>query len=189
MSETLGPIHTWVFNKIKFQEKEVERLLSLKDGLNVDDAAGVVEKGTLEEIVDIKNIHGFLQIRINITEKRLALTVERLLDSGIKLDKIKETLFEFGVENSFEKTTRPQKAYENLNALMVNGMPCDKVEIVVKNTESRVVFHDNLDIHTEYWKNKETYQILKDEVIKGLLSNTNLSYSHLEERTFLLEEN
>lgn len=188
MSVNLGPIHTWVFNKIKFQEKEVERLLTLKEGLNIDDVAGVVEKGTLEEIIDIKNIHGFLQIRINITEKRLALTVEQLLDSGIELAEIKKTLFDFGVENSFDKSVGPQKAYENLNGLMVNGMPCDKVEVVIENTESKVVFQENSDIHTEYWKNKETYQILKDEVIKGLLSNTNLSYSHIDERTFVLEE-
>jgi hypothetical protein len=189
MSATLGPIHTWVFNKIKFQEKEVERLLTLKEGLNVDDAAGVVEKGPLEEVIDIRNIHGFLQIRINITENRLALTVEQLLESGITLDEIKKTLFAFGVENSFEESTNPQKAYENLNALMVNGMPCDKVEVVIENTPSKVIFHENLDIHTEYWNNKETYQILKDELIKGLISKTNLLYSHLEDRTFVLEEN
>lgn len=189
MSASLGPIHIWVFNKIKFQEKEVERLLSLKEGLDIDGAAGIVEKGTLEEIIDIQNIHGFLQMRINITENRLALTVENLLESGITLDEIKKTLYEFGVENAFDASVKPQKAYENLNALMVNGMPCDRVEAVIENTENRVVFHENVDIHTEYWKNKETYQILKDEVIKGLISKTNLTYSHLEDRTFVLEEN
>lgn len=189
MSATLGPIHNWVFNKIKFQEQEIETLLSLKDGLDIDGEAGIVEKGTLEEIIDIQNIHGFLQIRINITEKRLALTVEKLLESGISLDEIKEVLYNFGVKNAFNSSIKPQKAYESLNGLMVNGMPCDRVEVVVENNENKVVYHENKDIHTEYWTNKEIYQILKDEVIKGLISKTNLTYSHLEDRTFVLEEN
>jgi len=189
MSATLGPIHNWVFNKIKFQEKEIEALLQLEEGLNgkIDAEAGIVEKGELAEIIDIANIHGFLQMRINITEKRLALTVESLLSDGISLDTIKQTVKEFAESNCIDGDTGVQKAYEYLNGLLVNGMPCDKVETVIENSEYKIVYVENLDIHTQYWNNKETYQVLKDVLIEGLLSKTNLSYSHEKAHEYVIE--
>lgn len=188
MSATLGPIHTWVFNKIKFQEKQVERLLTLDQSIDVDEVAGIVEKGSLEDIIDIKNIHGFLQIRINITEKRLALCAEKLIENGFSIERIKKEIFDFGVENALPENCQPQKAYETLNSLLVNGMPCDRIETIIETTERKVVFQENKDIHTEYWTNKKLFQILKDELINGLLSTTKITYSHLDERTFVLEE-
>jgi hypothetical protein len=189
MSEQIGPIHNWVFNKIKFQEKEVATLLALSDKVNVDDVAGTVEKGNLIDIVNTPNIHAFLQERIHITERRLAMSVESLLKNGFTLEDIKKTLFDFGAANAFDSAVSAPKAYELLSALMVSGMPCDRIESVEEKSETRIIFKENKDIHTEFWNDKSLYQVLKDEVIKGLLSRTALSYSHKAEREFVIEEN
>ncbi|MBK5201070.1 MAG: hypothetical protein JJE21_05995 [Spirochaetaceae bacterium] len=188
MNEQIGPIHNWVFNKIKFQETEVEELLKLSVGLNIDVVAGTIEKGELQDIVNTPNIHTFLQERIYITEKRLALSVETLLEKGITLEVIKETLFNFGLSNSFDSSVSAQKAYELLGKLMVSGMPCDRIESVKGITDTKIIYKENKDIHSEYWNDKALYQVLKDEVIKGLLYKTTLSYSHLTEREFVIEE-
>lgn len=188
MSEQIGPIHNWVFNKIKFQESEVEELLKLSDELNIDEQAGTIEKGELIDIINTINVHKFLQDRINITEKRLALSVETLLKQGISLETIKETLFNFGVKNGFDSSVSPQKAYELMNNLLVTGMPCDRIESVIEISDKKIVYKENKDIHSEYWNDKSLHQVLKDEVIKGLLKKTTLSYSHSDEREFVIEE-
>lgn len=188
MNEQIGPIHNWVFNKIKFQEKEVEELLKLSPELNIDKIAGTVEKGELKDIINTTNIHSFLQERMEITEKRLKISVETLLKNNITIEIIKETLFNFGLKNAFNSSISAQEAYELLSKLMISGMPCDKIEIIKENTETKVVYKERKDIHSGFWTDKSLYQLLKDEVIKGLLFKTTLSYSHLAEREFIIEE-
>jgi len=184
--EMIGPIHNWVFNKIKFQESEVAELLQLSDGLNVD-AAGVVEEGNLSDFPQITNIHGFLQQRIIFTEQRLALAVETLLEKGISLDTIKTTLYNFGKNHAIEASLNASEAYKKLGTLLVNGMPCDRVETLLSDNTDEVTYQENTDIHSTYWTNKALYQELKDVLIEGLLSQTSLQYSH-SDKLFTIKE-
>ena len=87
MSAFLGPIHTWLYNKIKLQDELVNALIDAAVNENVagDEIKamltrryGELEKGDLEEICDPNNIHGWLQDRVSLVENRLAFAVTYL---------------------------------------------------------------------------------------------------------------
>lgn len=96
MSAFLGPIHNWLYNKIKFQEEliqYIQQLIISKDYGNsllsqMDQRYGVLEKGEPADIIDESDIHGWLQERITIVENRLAFLItmtteehpERIMD-------------------------------------------------------------------------------------------------------------
>ena len=66
MSAFLGPIHFWLYNKIRFQEGLSDRILSHakeQSWKNAGIIAGkyeISELKPLEELIDLRNIHGWL---------------------------------------------------------------------------------------------------------------------------------
>ena len=68
MSAFLGPIHIWLFEKIKFQENLNKHLIEMAavKGYNkeklaeVDSVCGVLEEGELADLIDGMNIHGWI---------------------------------------------------------------------------------------------------------------------------------
>ncbi|HKM35519.1 MAG TPA: hypothetical protein VJY54_12400 [Lachnospiraceae bacterium] len=90
MSFTLGPIHTWLFNKIRFQdllqrtilrdyEKDKDTTLSCQ----LDRRFGVLEEGELKDIIEEGNIHGWLQERVSLVENRFAFMVTQINQTPI----------------------------------------------------------------------------------------------------------
>ena len=79
MSLMLGPIHTWLFRKIKLQNELVDNIIAksielkyIEDDFKdmIDRRYGVLEDGDLADICDSSNIHGWLQSRITLVENR-----------------------------------------------------------------------------------------------------------------------
>lgn len=74
MSLFLGKIHYWLFNKILWFEKIEECVitLALEEGMDVKNIRNEIESKygkklenrNLEEIIDLENIHGWLQNRL-----------------------------------------------------------------------------------------------------------------------------
>ena len=91
MSAILGPIHHWLFRKIKIQNDLTNVLIATaKDkGLNVSALADIDEKfgslpeGDLGNIIDPTNIHGWLQDKIAIVERRIAYVAKNLTEGNI----------------------------------------------------------------------------------------------------------
>lgn len=85
MSAFLGPIHTWLFRKIKFQDELTNTILEIEAQeelvKRIDKAYVSLEQGELADIVDSANIHGWLQERISIVENRLAFVVTDILQN------------------------------------------------------------------------------------------------------------
>ena len=87
MSAILGPIHHWLFRKIQFQDAltgEILRKAKEKgyDGekLSRVDEMGTLPQGELGNIIDSANIHGWLQGKIALVERRLAAGVKIMLE-------------------------------------------------------------------------------------------------------------
>ena len=87
MSAFLGPIHHWLFNKITLfedLEKDTNRSVAAKYGdqaLTIQNEAeekygACIPELPLENLIDTNNIHGWLQNRISIAEKRQAETLK-----------------------------------------------------------------------------------------------------------------
>ena len=133
MSAFLGPIHYWLYKKIQFQEKLTKSLTVSYPSLlsSLDNRFGVVETAALEEVIDGSNIHGWLQAQIIIAEERYAGAVTGLLkDEKLSLDQVKEMIYNFGKNYQLKGTTATE-LYKELQDLLLDGMPCDHVNLPV----------------------------------------------------------
>lgn len=196
MSAFLGPIHTWLFTKIKFQDalnKEfVEKLgdRSLKEAL--DRRYGALEEGELAEIIDGSNIHGWLQERISLVENHLAyITLQLKEKDSTNLEKICQVAREFGKANAENNLESPRAAYDYLERLLVNGMPCDRVNALVEDGEDRLIWEQTIEIHGQYWEplgaDVNDYYKIRQAVIEGILEDSKISFEKNQAGDFILQ--
>jgi len=183
MSAFLGPIHHWLYNKVILQEEFIDRIFakSLEQGWDneleqktFERFGTAVENRPLEEIIDTKNIHGWLQDKISISEQRLAFVVTELLKGGShRLDELKQTAYQFGASHAAPKNANAVEAYKFLNDSLLDGMPCDRVNEVVEQGDDELKWCRTQCVHTQFWAAQngdiKVYYELKSEIIKGML--------------------
>ena len=197
MSAFLGPIHHWLYHKIKTQDELVEQLLVYPEEKQnrdlrskVDTLYGSLPQEALETVIDEKNIHGWLQEKVSMVEGRLAMVVTNMLKDGlIDMDTIRKIAYEFGKSYMpLSNDATPQSAYMKFNDTFVDGMPCDHVNVLISKDENEVVWKRSICVHESYWKEVDgdvsVYYDIRKEWIKGMLSGTNLTYTELEDGTF-----
>ena len=131
MSAFLAPIHTWLFNKIKLAqdlEKDIVNLhidkfkeSAIKIQKEANDIYGqYIEEKPLEDLIDVNNIHGWLQDRIKEVESRSAYIITKYYDM---YDEESRDLTESAyisqaikcAKNENNKSDSPKKAYISLN--------------------------------------------------------------------------
>ena len=199
MSTFLGPIHTWLYNKIKFQDAMVYRILYLAEEkgyskelrTRAGSRYGELEKGNLEDMIDTGNIHGWLQEKVSLVENRLAYVVTELLEPDHeRLSEIVNAVREFGKKNSGDKDVTVRKAYEYLESTLLNGMPCDRVNELVQETEDRLVWRQTQDIHGAYWAmihgNVNHYYTLRESLVEGMFDETGIEFHQIEDQVYEL---
>ena len=199
MSAFLGPIHTWLYNKIKFQDAMADEILHLAEEKEYAGELrnrtatryGVLEKGNLEDLIDTGNIHGWLQEKVSLVENRLAYVVTEILepDQG-RLSEVISVVREFGKRNSPDKDVTVRKAYEYLESTLLNGMPCDRVNEQIQETEDRLVWKQTQDIHGAYWAmihgNGEHYYTLRESLMEGMFEGTGIEFHQIEDQVYEL---
>ncbi len=197
MSAFLGPIHYWLYNKIKIQHDIIENIISLieeKDSrLNIREKTyekyGDEEIKPLEEVIDVNNIHGWLQNKISIEESRLAYAVSTILNENPNLlQDLKDFFKKEGAKVSdLSENDGLDKIYKTISDTLLDGMPCDRASIVVAQDENEIVWKRNQCVHENYWNSVDgdikNYYLLRDEFIKGMLEKTNVTYDKLDEVT------
>ena len=147
MSAFLGSIHHWLYGKIEFQNGLVERLSDMISKNGYDDGIlsemeqkyGAVEKGSLENMIDNSNIHGWLQDKIAAAENRLAFLVISTMDAHSEcMPDIANAVYEYGRSRKLSGKTSAEEVYRHLDNLLLNGMPCDRVNTVVSISQEAV---------------------------------------------------
>ncbi|QQK08268.1 hypothetical protein [Miniphocaeibacter halophilus] len=185
MSSFLGFIHYEMFRKIQFQNFIVDKILNIAKlhGYNyiVDNTneLGVLEEGNLEDIIDIKNIHGWLQERVGLVERKFALVTSQLIsENPLLTEEIRFLMYKLGKE---EKDYRnPKEAYELINSKFLDGMPCDKAIGIIEEKENLISYKVVTDMHLNFWnKNEKLYWDLRNEYINGVLSNSDYKLCEL----------
>ena len=179
MSKFLGPIHYWLYGKIEKQEALTKAFAEYATGKGWigDGKTYTKDLFPLEEAIDESNIHGWLQSQIHDAETRYANLVCVILKADEKrIGDLKQVAFDFGKRNVVEvnNATEAYSAFENF---FVNGMPCDRVNVVTKSADDKVIFEMTQDIHAPYWKNgyeSSVYYELRKSVMDGLLDGMNL---------------
>lgn len=169
MSKFLGPIHHWLFDKIKLYEnlesdiieKVEERLnISLSDiNTKLENKIGhKVPNRPLEELIDTNNIHGWLQNKISIAETRQAALITYIVDEygeegrniikecyrnqALKCGKDAKSQYDIG---------SAQAIYKALNNYILDGMPCDNVNNITVNEDNRLEWKVSNCLHKNYW--------------------------------------
>lgn len=196
MSAFLGPIHFWLYNKIKIQNEIVEETLdyatnSLNNNMRDDlyNKFGDGDLKPLDQVIDVTNIHGWLQERVNQVEKKLAYTVTELTKNNPENFQIIKDIFKSkGAEvSTFEKDSSLDEIYKAINDTLLDGMPCDRANSVVSQEDNEIIWKRNVCVHQQYWDDVQgdinDFYTLRDEFIEGLLSVTDVKYVKLNETT------
>ena len=193
MSAFLGPIHYWLYNKITLQDKMAEAVLELNENNNyvkglrqeTDAECDMIEKKPLEEMIDETNIHGWLQHKLNIVERRLAFVVTKILQAdATAYEKIEEVIYNLGIqvyEESKDSFESVKQVYQKLNDMLLDGMPCDHVNEMVSASSDEVVYRRTMCIHETYWSDVngsiENYYTLRSQFIAGYLKDSSFSFT------------
>ncbi|HHX71294.1 MAG: hypothetical protein WAO56_07580 [Miniphocaeibacter sp.] len=178
MSSFLGSIHYTMFRKIQFQNFIVEKILNIAKlhGYNyiVDNTneLGILEEGKLEDVIDKENIHGWLQERVDLVERKFALAISQLIiENPLLIKEIKLLMYKLGQEE--KDYTNPKEVYEIINFKFLDGMPCHKAIDIIEEKENSISYKVFTDMHLNFWnKNENLYWDLRNEYIKGVLSNS-----------------
>lgn len=179
MSRFLSAIHYFMYNKIQYLDwinRDLLEKFDLKEKREeVLRYAGSLEEGNLEDIINLENIHGWINQNISIVELGLAKTVDLILEKN-NLDDIKTYFYKLGLEEG-KKIEKPIQVFEKLNERFLDGMPCDRALELLKEDEDGIVWRENLEIHSKFWKDKGViYRELRNNFVKGLCKSCNLNY-------------
>lgn len=199
MSTFLGPIHYWVYGKIEFQNELVKKLSAMviekgysKEILSImEQKYDTIESDSLEKIIDLNNIHGWLQDKIAVVEKRLAFLVTALVaEKPDCIVDIMQTAYAFGESKKLSERKSVSEVYEYLDSLLLNGMPCDRVNFLISQDQNALVWQQTTDVHSVYWEEQHGnigyYYDIREKLISGILKGTGIAYKQLENQTYTL---
>ena len=206
MSLFLGKIHYWLYNKIQWAEQTEQALIHWASGQGLPAKQWASEARqkygdptggrALEEIVDTSNIHGSLQHFISCVELRQADLITRILEVNPSyLDELVKVNLEVGAaaadayvtrpENHGSRPDSPDRLFLALQDYVLEGMPCDRVNQAVSETEQEYVWQTTSCLHTQYWQQAggdvANFYVLRDAWVKGFIQKLNSSY-HYEKR-------
>ncbi|MGN1389701.1 MAG: hypothetical protein ACI4WR_08635 [Bulleidia sp.] len=175
MSAVLGPIHYWLYGKIGNQEELTAEIADLAEQNGwVGDTEHYQKKlPALETVIDEGNIHGWLQAQINDAETRYAdLVSEILAGDETRMDALCDAAEQFGERHAVQAGSS-EEAYKAFDDFFVNGMPCDRVNVMTVSGEDRVSWEMTQDIHEQYWHgNSAPYYAIRKSVMEGMLKNS-----------------
>ena len=160
MSENLGPIHYMMYDKIKFQDQITAYLLD-NDTSELDKIAKAVSKNPLEELIDQDNIHGWLDSKIDVVEKRLNYALGHS-------DNPKEKIFEFGKKIGHDKNfDNFNQIFSDLNMYLLDGMPCDNGLSAQVDDNGDLYLITNTNLHAKYENENINPEDSLDNVCEG----------------------
>lgn len=200
MSKFLGPIHHWLFNKIKFYEGlESDIIESIEEKLNIslseitaelkNKIGPPIENKPLEELINNNNIHGWLQNKITLAEIRQASLITFIWDKyGEKgIDIVKESYRNQALKSGenakskYDLSSAPL-LYKALNNYILDGMPCDNVNNITINEDNRLQWKVINCLHKNYWLDVngdlDTLYELREIWISNFVSSANPSFSY-----------
>lgn len=195
MSLFLGKIHYLLYNKIQANEDLLEEILKVAEFKNLPieeikkklyEAYGYPERRALETVIDEGNIHGWLQGKIESVENRTASLITSLIDDyKVELSEIENIYYENGkntMKNIEKADFLPSDLFGVIFNYLLEGMPCDRINRLVSNSETEIVWETTTCIHRKHWDKVsgavENFYVLRDAWIRGLLSEAGNKYTY-----------
>ncbi|MBB6218967.1 hypothetical protein HNQ80_005145 [Anaerosolibacter carboniphilus] len=200
MSRFLGPIHHWLFNKIKLHEALEVELIQAYTSKYGDEVNTIVEQAAnkfgaplpdapLDQLIDTDNIHGWLQSRISIAETRQAAILTSAFQSyGQESIEMAMNLYkQQGVQSGTDAKSKGQvesapAIYKALNNYILDGMPCDNVNNVTIAEPDHVEWKNIQCLHKGYWEavgaDIEVFYQLRAQWTKAFVENANEAFTY-----------
>jgi len=172
MSAFIGPIHYWLYGKIRVVSEREEVIYKeacemcgstaeeLREQVWQTYGAPLSDRN-LSEFVDHDNIHGWLQRQINIAESREAAFIKELLDScGVAAGDLVEKAFSAhgkmtgqsaAAQGKYDVDTAPG-IYKALQDYFLNGMPCDQADRVMESEADSIIWETGACEQAPNWK-------------------------------------
>ncbi len=193
MSATLGPIHEWMYNKVIIQENIINSIIVAAKYNNWEteikgQSLQSLSKDSfspIEEVIDINNIHSSLSALIDDVETRYAIIVSSIISNdSARLPILEQTIYDFGKSMQKDELKTPNDAYNAIESMLLDGMPCDNCMQIVVNDDSKIQIKRTMDTHSKYWSSThssgEIYYDLRKNLINGFLYNTHFSLKEIE---------
>lgn len=185
MSKFLAPIHSWLYNKIRISETLENQLLKAlqlqKDPFVTELYARVGEQlpeEPLENLIDQSNIHGWLQNRIQMTERRLAALITWQVQKNPAVLGTLHQIWELAGADLGDTlpaagTLTGEEAYKLTQDIVLEGMPCDRVSQITHSNEKSVEWLTVQCLHYQYFEavNGDVfhYYALRESFLNGFL--------------------
>ncbi len=193
MSKFLAPIHSWLFNKVKLSEsieKEIIAAFNLATDpadqpflTNLYKSIGTpLGDEAIEDLIDVNNIHGWLQGRIHQTEQRSAALITYVIQHKPNgLSQLEEVYKAIGKSlipiYALNGAITPEMAFKKIHDILLEGMPCDRVHQIVSQDATHIRWDAYQCLHQNYFEKVDgeisTYYALKSVLISALLSEAN----------------
>ena len=204
MSAFLGPIHYWLYGKIKLQEDLVDQVVALAKEEGLTDMAdtlasqyGQFDRSPLETIIDEGNIHGWLQDKVSRSEYKLAEGVTALLNKDANLFGKLEAIFYAAGEAKARELLQEEdltlpRVYKAISDSLLDGMPCDRAVGIVSEEDDEIVWKTIHCVHEPYWNevngNIEHYYKLREAYLNGFAKALGLKFEALGNRTYAIKK-
>lgn len=196
MSQFLAPIHTWLFNKIIILENIEKQIVNSVDNNEYREIhnslqasiGNFIPEKPIEELIDQSNIHGWLQGRITIAEVRQASFIQKLMESSsMTVEGISNIYEQVGEETAVDmnkKTDDPNEAYKLLGDVLLEGMPCDRVNKILDQEEKSITWETATCVHKNNWEQAgvpvENYYRFREAFTRGFIRglSSKLTYTY-----------
>lgn len=94
-----------------------------------------------------------------------------------RLTALKKAAYDFGASQHLSAATAPE-AFHRLDALLLDGMPCDQVNRVRESDDNRIAWDRTMDLHSEFWQGHgDCYYALRQALVDGLLAATDYAFT------------
>lgn len=201
MSLFLGKIHYWLFNKIKWFEVLEDDIIkvAIEEGIYSEEISNKINKKygeklpnkPLEDMIDMGNIHGWLQSKINSAEGRMAAwTSEIINNSGNGIDRIEKIYIEQGIKAAKEikkagkSSSRADELYNLMNDYILDGMPCDRVNEIIESSDIMIKWNKRMCVHKDIWNeeniNVKYFYDFRGLWIKAFINELNSDFEYIE---------
>ncbi len=171
MSAFLGPIHHWLFKKIKIVESRRSQVITALQKRYGDEVTHLIEElekeygekiegRPLEEMVGENPIHGFLQAmiaKVEVGEGRLAAAViNKYKGDGFHLlleetEKHGRETGKTAIQEKSLKELSPKEVHATLNDYFLQGMPCDHVTTASPRSNKLLELQHSRCLHKGNW--------------------------------------
>lgn len=202
MSAFLGPIHFWLYNKIRLQQAIVDEIyaLGIKNGLPLEMECnhhfGEFENKPLEEMIDLDNIHGWLQEKVSQVEYKYAYAITKLLAKNPDaIEQLKALLTANGATLAKGYQASELKAtevYKIISDTLLDGMPCDHANQLLKQEENEVIWRRSICVHSSYWEvvdgDINIYYELRDAWLNGFVKELGFEFDKPDSGTFVIRK-